>query len=112
MVDGHWQKAEQLCRAANTVARAGESEQAFSLWEEAIKVAQAGEASPDIQDRIDSASVLWEIAESMALAGYFEAAVAIAVSIRTEVKKNHALEGIERIRRGGPPSQFYDPESS
>jgi tetratricopeptide (TPR) repeat protein len=111
-VNPRWQQAELLSLIAKTLARVGESERSFLLWGEATKVALEDEASPSSQDRIDAASVLWEIAESIALVGSSEMATEVAKSIRTEGKRRHALEGVERIKRGGPPSQFYDPESS
>jgi hypothetical protein len=105
-VDGEWQRAESLTQVARAVASAGRLEEARRIWGVAITVAQEGERSPRPQDSYDSSSVLWEIAEDMALAGDMENARTIAANIKNEHKKQRALENLADIARGGKGS-FY-----
>src|ERR1041384_872224 len=77
-VEEDWQRAESLAQVARTLVSIGKLEDARRIWEKAIITAQVGENSPSSQDSMDSSSVLWEIAEDIALAGDMERARKIA----------------------------------
>ena len=105
-VEGKWQRAESLAQVARELASVGQLNEARRVWGDAISVAQAGEDSWSQQDSLDSSSVLWEIAEDMALAGELENAQRVARGIKNEHKRQRALHYVAEIVAGGKGS-FY-----
>jgi hypothetical protein len=99
-----WQKAAVLCHIALNLGRAGELDQAKRVWDDAVSLAQQGEANEHTQDSIDSSSVLWEIAEAMATVGEYQRADHVARAISNPGKAGRALAGIAAIARGGTSS--------
>ena len=105
-VEEEWQSAESLAQVARTLVSVNKLGDARRIWEKAITTAQAGENSDSSQDSLDSSSVLWEIAEDMALAGEMERACKVASQIKNGQKKEGALQELEDIANGGRGS-FY-----
>jgi hypothetical protein len=105
-IEDEWQRAESLAQVARGLASAGQLDYARKIWREAIFVARAGECSRSPQESIGSSSVLWEIAEDMALAGEIECAERTATSIKNEHKRQRALHFVADIVKGGKGS-FY-----
>jgi hypothetical protein len=105
-IEDKWQRAESLAQLARVISSNGQLNEARRLWREAIAVAQAGENSQSMQDSLDSSSVLWEIAEDMALAGNIDAACNVAANIKSEHKRQRALSYVAEIASGGTGS-FY-----
>ncbi|MEP7338346.1 MAG: hypothetical protein ABI977_11480 [Acidobacteriota bacterium] len=105
-VEAGWQRGESLGEVARALASAGESDQACRVWEEAIATARKGEDEGDVQDSMDSSSVLWEIAEDLALVGEQERANEVANAIKNDWKRQKALQGLKDIEGGGKGS-FY-----
>jgi hypothetical protein len=105
-VSAGWQRGESLGEVARALIAAGELDQARRVWEEAIATARKGENDGDAQDSMDSSSVLWEIAEDIALAGEQERAKEVANAIKNEWKRDSALRGLRDIESGGKGS-FY-----
>jgi len=99
-----WQKALALARIAQALWSFGEADQARRVWTDATAIARLGEESTSRQDNVDSSSVLWEIAEGLAVAGEFAAATAVAQAIQTEGLRDKALSGVDTISRGGQSS--------
>jgi hypothetical protein len=95
-----WQKAESLARVAKFLASVNQLNEARRIWADAVTTAKAGEDSESLQDSYDSSSVLWEIAEDMALAGEVEAANKIAIAIKNDGKRQRALQGLADIENG------------
>jgi hypothetical protein len=95
-----WQKAEALARIAMGFAITNEREQALRVWETAIGLARSGEHSDDIQESIDSSSVLWEIAENLVAAGYHNEGRGLAHSIKNSTKRERAIDSVEKKARG------------
>ena len=93
-------KAADLNQLARLLFSANEREQAQRLRTEAIAVARLGEASENQQHSLDSSSVLWEIAEDLALLEEWSEAQDVAGAIKSLEKRNHAIIGLERIRSG------------
>jgi len=98
-----WQKAELLCQIAQLLTGLEVPEHARLVWDQAISVAQLGENSADIQRSVDSASVLREISEKLALLGEEEKAKGVAQSIKSPGKRDGALQAIDRIRQSSTP---------
>ena len=105
-IEDEWQKAESLAQIARAMSSAGRLNEARRVWREAIAVAQTGENSQSLQDSLDSSSVLWEIAEDMALAGDIDDARNVAANIKNEHKRQRALSYVTEIAGGGTGS-FY-----
>jgi hypothetical protein len=105
-VEEEWQKAESLARVAKFLASVDKLSEAQRIWADAITTAKAGENSESPQDSHDSSSVLWEIAEDVALAGDVEVANKIAVAIRHDRKRQRALQCLADIENGSKGS-FY-----
>jgi hypothetical protein len=97
---GGWQKPEELTRLARVYWAAGEQQRAERLWEEAVRLARAVEGGADRQDSLDSSSVLWEIAASVAEAGHLGWAQEIAHRIANPGARQRAIETIARISSG------------
>ena len=105
-IESEWQKAESLTQVARAWVSAGRLDNARRVWKIAIGTAQACENSLSLQDSYDSSSVLWEIAEDMALEGEIEKARNLAAGIKNESKRERALHNVEEIAAGGQGS-FY-----
>lgn len=90
----NWQKAERLHQIAASLQKVKASIRADEVWEKAIKIAQQGESSADLQESLDSSSILSEIAESFVSEQKFEKATAIAQRLKN--KKEHTLQLIEK----------------
>jgi tetratricopeptide (TPR) repeat protein len=103
-----WQKAEVLTRIAMGFAKANLRQHALRVWEMAMDLARSGETSDDAQESIDSSSVLWEIAENLAAAGYQDEGNRLAHSIKNSVKRHRAIDSVEKKARGkkGPWDEF------
>jgi DNA-binding transcriptional MerR regulator len=80
----------------------GARENAERLRDLALSEARAGELSENPQDSIDSSSVLWELAEDLALAGRVGPAQEVAGSIRNLGKRQRAIAALEEIASGHP----------
>jgi hypothetical protein len=106
VIEDECQRAKSLARIARVISFAGRLNDARRIWGEAITVAQAGENSHSSQASLDSSSVLWEIAEDLALAGEMDEARKLAASIRNEHQRQRALSYVEEIAQGGKGS-FY-----
>jgi hypothetical protein len=96
-----WQRAESLAQVTRALVSNGQTDEARRLWERAAIAAQHGERSQNAQDRIDSSSVLREIAEDMALAGEVKGANQAAMGIKHDLKRERALEGLADTAHGG-----------
>jgi hypothetical protein len=105
-IKDEWQRAESLAQIARAMASTGRLNDARRVWREAIAVAQAGENSQNLQDSLDSCSVLWEIAEDMASEGDIDGARKVAMNIKNEHKRQRALSYVAEIAEGGRGS-FY-----
>jgi tetratricopeptide (TPR) repeat protein len=62
-----WQRAEALSKLATHLAELGQSKQAIILLQEAVPIAQLGQSEGCGQDIEDSASVIRELAEKLAV---------------------------------------------
>lgn len=60
-----WEKAEVLCRTGALLHRLDQATAASTLFEKAIVFARQGESSVDLQESMDSSSVLREIAHNL-----------------------------------------------
>jgi hypothetical protein len=103
-VEDEWQRAESLAHLARAMSSAGRLNEARRVWRVAIVVAQTGENSESMQKSLDSSSVLWEIAEDMALAGDIDDARHVAANIKNEHKRQRALSYVVEIASGGTGS--------
>src|SRR6266508_871026 len=92
-----WQRAEALSKIATHLVELGLRVQAISLLREAVPIAQLGEDQGDVQDSLDSASVIQELAEKLALAGEYEQARQVANSIKHEVRRARAAHRVQDI---------------
>jgi hypothetical protein len=88
-----WQQAELLHKIAKSLRRIKAIFKADEVWEKAIITAQKGESS-DLQDSLDSSSVLAEIAENFAVEARIEKAFDTAKKIKNVGKKERALRQI------------------
>ena len=105
-VSAGWERGESLGEVARALVAAGELDQARRVREEAIKTAREGEINGDVQDSLDSSSVLWEIAEDLALIGELEGANEVADAIKNNWKRERALQGLKGIEGGGKGSWY------
>ena len=104
--DSGWQRAYALAHVARALAKEKRIDEAYRVWAIAITEARTGENSISPQDSIDSSSVLWEIAEDMALADVANLADETASAIKNGWKRQRALQGLKEIAEGGKGS-FY-----
>lgn len=86
-----WQQSELLCKIARITSVAGSESVARTYLEKATEIARRGERNGSSQDRIDSSSVLGEIAELYSSFGDQDEALKLASSIANEGKRNSAL---------------------
>ena len=77
-----WQKAEVLCRTGALLHRLDRASAASTLFQRAIAFARQGESSVDLQESMDSSSVLREIAHTLTEAGDVEVAAEVSSSIK------------------------------
>jgi tetratricopeptide (TPR) repeat protein len=98
-----WQRAASLSKLAKHYANIGQVETAIHLWEEAIGIAQAGEQAGEKQDEVDASSVLWEIAEELALLGQWAYAKRVANDIRSPGMRERAITRIETMYKLAHP---------
>ena len=93
-----WQRAESLTKLARHFIEINQKERAVKLLSKAAQIAQAGErqsnAVGNMQDAIDSASVLGEVAEAFTGIGEIRQAEKIARSIMNGFKRCCVLERI------------------
>ncbi len=89
-----WQQAELLHHIAQSLRRMKAFFKADEVWEKAAIIAQKGTASPDLQDSLDAASVLAEIAVNFAEDGRIEKALSLAQQIKNVYKKENTLRQI------------------
>ena len=94
------QHGEALCRAARLLARLGDHERAVALLTEASHIVQGGESDESLQEQVDCASVLWEIAETLANVPEIPHAYDVARAIKNEAKRRRAIEGVSTIHQG------------
>jgi tetratricopeptide (TPR) repeat protein len=92
-----WQRAEALSKLATHLIELRQSAQAISLLREAVPIAQLGEEQGALQDSLDSASVIQELAEKLALAGEYEEAQDVANSIKHAVRRGRAARAVQII---------------
>ncbi len=97
-----WQQAELLHKIAKSLRQINAIFKSDEIWEKAIAVAQKGENS-NLQDSLDSSSVLAEIAEHFANEGRIENALDIAQNIQNIGKKESVLrriaEHLQNVKR-------------
>lgn len=96
-VDGAWQQAETLHRTANLFCAIDEHDEAQRIWDQAIAIARDGENSQLLQDRLDCASVLREIAIDLVAFGDVSQAKEVAHSIKNDAKRSKTLVTIQNI---------------
>jgi hypothetical protein len=89
--DEIWQQAELLCRIARIVARSGDQANAHLYLQKAVEIARRGEVGERMQDRVDSSSVIGEVADVYWDLGHKEEARALALSSADEGKRQSAL---------------------
>ena len=94
-----WQTAENFARIGQALEDANSHAEALRVWDKAIEVGRTGEEVPS-HDREECSSVLWRIAEYLALAGELEKATSLASSIRTDRKRDQAVTTVARIAGG------------
>ena len=92
-----WERGESLSVIARAFVANGDLDQAQRVWAEAIATARASEIAGDVQDSIDSSSVLWDIARDMALAGDTGQAFQVATGIKNDGKRKRAFETLAEI---------------
>ena len=92
-----WQKAELLHKIAKSLLEIKAIYRANEVWKKAISIAQAGENSQNIQDSLDSSSVLAEIAESYGADGKIESALELAQKIKNIGKRERAINKITKV---------------
>jgi tetratricopeptide (TPR) repeat protein len=95
-----WQRAEALSKIATHLLEQGQCAQAIGLLREAAQIAQLGQEQCDVQDSLDSASVIGELAEKLALAGDYQQAREIADSIKYQVRRERVAHKIQAIIKG------------
>ncbi len=99
-LDDNWLIAESLGKVAKAYFPNGDVTKAKTLLLEAVNIPKDGEMEVNPQNSIDSSSVLWELAESLALMGEIEKAEDVAKSIKNEWKRKRALDGLVQISEG------------
>jgi hypothetical protein len=92
-----WQRADALSKIASHFVEFGQRAQGISLLQEAIPIAQLGQAQGSGHDIEDSASVIRELAEKLAHCGEHEQAKQVASSITHAVKRERAVRLIQAI---------------
>jgi tetratricopeptide (TPR) repeat protein len=92
-----WQRAEALSKIATHLIELGQRAQALSLIQEAVLIAQLGEEQGDLQDSLDSAGVIQELAEKLALAGEYGEAQDVAYSIKHAIKRERTAQAVQTI---------------
>ncbi len=86
-------RAEALARLGRNLQALGETEQALDLWTEAVKRAQTAETRGDV----DASSVLWEVSETLALAGHWARAGQVADAIKNAAKRDRAISRLKKM---------------
>lgn len=89
-----WQRALVLLESAKVCLEMDQKDRGDELIIEAIRIARDGEAESDLQTRVDSSSVLGEIAEFIAITFCTGLGVEIAESIHNEGVRNSVLKRI------------------
>ena len=89
-----WQTAELLDRIAHTFLLLKQIDEAMRVLERAISVARVGEENSNIQDSMDSSSVLWSISQTLAQMGEREKAYEVANSIKNQGKRERAIKSL------------------
>jgi tetratricopeptide (TPR) repeat protein len=92
-----WQRAEALSKIATHLVELGQRARAISLLREAVPIAKLGEEQGDLQDSLDSASVIHELAEKLALAGEYEEAREAANSIKHAFRRERAARVVQAV---------------
>ena len=90
-----WQRAGAFSRIATRYMDFDERQLASGLLNEAVAVAQLGEATGEGHDIEDSAGVLREVAVKLAQLGEVDLARAAAASIQQRVRRNAAVADVE-----------------
>ncbi len=94
-----WQKAELLHKVAKSLYEIKAIYRAEEVWQQAISVAQINENSENVQDSLDSSSVLAEIAETYGSNGKIDFAVNLARQIKNVGKRERAINNIAEFSR-------------
>lgn len=93
-----WQRAFSLLGIARALSEINDKKQALSTFEEAVRVASAGQMLPGHEGE-ECEGVLSGIAVDLATLGHLEKAQTVAEIIRHPVKRQRALETIAAISR-------------
>ena len=99
-----WQQAEAFIVAARKAISVGWSEPCPGLISEAVRLASSGQASADMQDSLDSGSVLREAAVLAAEMGLSELANQASALIANKVRQERTIKQINAVsqrRRAG-----------
>lgn len=102
-MDWVWQRAEVFGQAAKLFSAAKQPDDATRVWMEAISFARSGEENENVQDSVDCAKVMKEIALEMALAGEYEAAQEAAKTIRNVRIRDSAISAV--LKTAPAPNQ-------
>jgi hypothetical protein len=97
-----WQRAEALCRMAETLFDGGDPAQAFGLLHAAALEAQQGQDEPNSHDRLDAAAVLGEVAVVYARQGDLQNARKLISEIIDPTRQLRAAEQIDQIENERP----------
>ncbi len=95
-----WRKADVLAKIGRTLLEVGEKERASNLWEHAAEVARLGEATETGHETVNCSSVLWQIAEYLAIMGDLEKAKSRAENIKGNSKRAQAIDTVTRSASG------------
>ena len=93
-------KASGLYDIADLFLKAGDRERAEALRAQAVRVAQAGETSPNVQHSLDSSKALYNFVRRLAASGDLSQARAIAESIAHPIKRGDALDFLDEMAGG------------
>lgn len=93
-----WQRAFSLLRIARALSEANDKNQALSIFEEAVRVASAGQMLPG-HEAEECEGVLSGIAVDLATLGNVERAKSVAELIKHPLKRQRALETIDKLSR-------------
>ncbi len=88
----HWQIAELLHNIATCFVSLNEKDEAIRILNQAVSFAREGEVTGDLQDSMDSSSVLWEISRTLANIGEIDRAYNVACSIKYSVRREKAID--------------------
>jgi tetratricopeptide (TPR) repeat protein len=91
-----WQQAELLNQIANSLSRWNAKIKADEVRSRAASVAKEGQLSSDVQDSLDSSSVLAEIAENLAVEDRIEDALRLAETITNLSKRERVVKRISQ----------------